>query len=94
MLEWASAGGGGNKSKIKESHMCFNKEVINTLVDGILFEPTNEKPAVNLYMSGKKDAWSNFTYLGDSAPRLLNSYLSEFASPCTAIEDGASVQVL
>ena len=49
MLEWASAGGGGNKSKIKESHMCFNKEVINTLVDGILFEPTNETDSVSVH---------------------------------------------
>ena len=63
-------------------------------VDGILFEPTNKKLAFNPYGSGKKEAQFEITYLSGSAPRQLNSYLSEFASPCTELEDNALVQVL
>ena len=79
---------------LSATDVTFNEDVLNTLVDAILYEPTNAKATSNPYQTAKNDCRSDFTYITGAKPSSLNSYLREFASPTTALKDSGSVTVL
>lgn len=62
----------------------YSAEVINVLVEAVLYEPTNEEPAE------KPSSYDYRTYMEDT-PEKLVSYLGEFKSSTTTIVDGPEV---
>ena len=86
MIAWAD----------KESRSSFNKDILNTLVDGVIYEPTNEKSvvAVNPHVKESPSVKANWRYVGGQPPRVLHNYLREFASPNTTITTNETVKVL
>ena len=61
----------------------FNKDVIDTLVDAIMYEPTNRQ-VVNPYQADSTTTpLSNWQYVGRTEPTQLSSYLTDFVSKST-----------
>ena len=61
----------------------YNKEIINTFVDGVIYEPTNELSSDGVSIRR--------TYMQDE-PSTLPKYLEQFKSSTTVIEDGPEVK--
>ena len=64
IVQWATSMQKYSKDTLLQSK--FNKDVINTLIDAVVFEPTNEQ-IDNPYNNGTKPA-HNWTYVDGAAP--------------------------
>ena len=91
-MSWALSGYKKPSSK-QPKWTSFSEDVVNTLIDGILYEPTNAKKPKNHYIGGT-DVDDEWTYIGGEAPSSLNSYLHEFASQSTSLVENETVKVL
>ena len=90
IVEWATTV--PKYSKDTPLQNKFTADVINTLVDAVVFEPTDEHISYP-YDKGTKTA-QNWKYVGGFAPVQLNSYLKEYASASTKLVEAESVTVV
>ena len=81
VIKWAAETAKHRKGNPRNRR--FDKDVIDTLVDAIMYEPTNRK-VVNPYQDDSTTTpLSNWQYVGRTEPTQISSYLTDFVSKST-----------